>query len=56
MNYEAITEGIAIIGLVVIAVFGIICLGVEGKEIPLSIGSGVCGYLAKSAVEAVKKP
>jgi hypothetical protein len=54
MKWDAMAEVAALIILGTVAVVAMYELGVEGKEIPLSIGSGVIGYLTKSAVDIVK--
>ena len=54
MKWDVMTELAALIVLGIVAVVAILELGVDGKEIPLAIGSGITGYLAKVAVNAVK--
>ena len=44
----------ALIVLGVIACLAIWQLGVDGKEVPLSVASGIVGYIAKAAVDVVK--
>lgn len=48
IDWEAATEIIALIILGFIATVAMWQLDVNGKEIALSIGSGVCGYLVKT--------
>lgn len=54
MKWDVLTELAALVVLGVVAVVAMLELGVEGKEIPLAIGSGIAGYLAKTAVNVVK--
>lgn len=55
MNWD-ITELTALAVLGIIAVVAMYQLGVEGKEIPLAIGSGIAGYLTKAVVNEIRKP
>lgn len=54
MRWRDITEIVALLVLCMIAVSAIGHLGVQGKEIPLAIGSGIGGYLTRAAVDAIK--
>ena len=49
-----IAEYLALIVLGAIAIVATFELGVDGKEIPLAIGSGIGGYLAKAGVNAIR--
>jgi len=47
LRSEATPEQLTIIAMFGIAIFGMVFLGVESKDIVLAIGSGLVGYLAK---------
>lgn len=49
-----IAELMALAVLGAIAIVAMYQLGVEGKEIPLAIGSGIGGYLTKAAIDIIK--
>ena len=53
-KWETLTEIAALLVLCVIAIVAMYELKVDGKEIALAIGSGIGGYLAKTAVNAKK--
>ncbi len=55
MNWDTVTELAALIVLGTVAIVSMYELGIEGKEIPLAIGSGIVGYLVKAAVNTVRK-
>lgn len=54
INLEGATEIVALLVLGIIAVVAMCALLSDGKEIALSIGSGLCGYLTKAAVDKAK--
>lgn len=51
IDWGALTEisALYILGLIAIVAMG--CLGIGGKEIALSIGSGIGGYLVKGTID-----
>lgn len=55
MRWDAMTELAALTVLGVIATIAMYELGVDGKEIPLAIGSGIGGYLTRTAIDTVRK-
>ena len=55
MNWDGLAELVALLILGIIAVTAMQELGVQGKEIPLAIGSGIAGYLTKAAVNVARK-
>ena len=55
IDWTALTEVIALGILGLIAVVAMCELKVEGKEIALSIGSGIAGYIAKGAINKEPK-
>ena len=46
-------EGAAIVGVVIIAIVSMFMLGIEAKDIPLALGSGLVGYIAKTVKEKI---
>ena len=54
LNWDAIAEVVALVILGIITVVAMCELSVNGKEIALAIGSGIGGYLTKTAI-GVKK-
>jgi hypothetical protein len=54
VNLEGATETVALIILGAIAMTAMFALGIGGKEIALSIGSSIGGYLAKSVIDITK--
>ena len=52
---DVITECLALIIVGSIAIVAMFTLGIEGKEIPLTIGGGLVGYMAKTVVSAIKR-
>lgn len=55
IEWDAVTELVALLVLGLIAGVAMYKLGVQGKEIPLSIGSGIAGYLTKSRINAIRE-
>ena len=50
-----VNEAIAIVGLVAVAIGAMYYFGVESKDIVLSIGAGLVGYVGKGAVGLIQK-
>lgn len=54
INWEAMTEVVALLILGIVAIVAMLKLGVAGKDVALSVGAGIIGYLAKTGVETKK--
>lgn len=51
-----LNEAVAIIAIAAIALGAMVLLGADGKEIGLSLGSALGGYLTKSLIVSRTKP
>ena len=54
LNWESIAEISALAILGAVAIIAMFKLGVEGKDITLSVAAGIIGYLAKTGKDMAK--